>query len=228
MRARKTAGGYIIDGSVPWASGYGLMTHIALGAMDEAGLPLFFWAPFSAAEGISFGDVQDMVVMRSAFTVPVFCRELFVGDAALIGDDSGGYWRAQHGGALSGPVAFLLGIGAGCLDGLRAAVERADGPSQRAHPAELESELDAYRRRFHDFTRRFVEGDRGEMVLDALLETRVQVSAFVLRLAAIAIAAEGGRAHLRGNPAQRRLREASFFLTGTVNQSMREALILGL
>jgi alkylation response protein AidB-like acyl-CoA dehydrogenase len=166
--------------------------------------------------------------MRSAFTVPLFCKELFVGDDALIGDDSGGYWRAQHGGALSGPVAFLLGIGTGCLGGLRAAVERADGPGQKAHLTQLESDLDAYRARFHDYTKRFVEGDRGDSVLDALLEIRVQVSTFVLRLAAIAIAAEGGRAHLRDNPAQRRLREASFFLTGTVNQSMREALILGL
>ncbi len=228
MRARKTADGYIIDGSVPWASGYGIMTHIALGAVDEVGLPLFFWTPFREGPGISFGAVQDMVVMRSAFTVPLFCKELFVGDDALIGDDGGGYWRAQHGGALSGPVAFLLGISSGCLAGLGAAIERADGPGQRAHLAELESGLDAYRIRFHDYTRRFVEGDRGDVVLDALLEIRVQVSAFVLRLAAIAIAAEGGRAHLRDNPAQRRLREASFFLTGTVNQSMREALILGL
>jgi alkylation response protein AidB-like acyl-CoA dehydrogenase len=228
MQARKTGGGYIIDGSVPWASGYGLMTHIALGAVDEAGLPLFFWVPFSEAAGISFGEVQDMVVMRSAFTVPLFCKELFVGDDALVGDDSGGYWRAQHGGALSGPVAFLLGIGSGCLAGLGAAVERTDGPGQRAHLSRLEDDLDAYRTRFHDSTRRFVEGDRGETVLDALLEIRVQVSGFVLRVAAIAIAAEGGRAHLRDNPAQRRLREASFFLTGTVNQSMREALILGL
>ncbi|MGH2346011.1 MAG: acyl-CoA dehydrogenase family protein [Chloroflexota bacterium] len=228
MRARKTAGGYIIDGSVPWASGYGVMTHLALGATNEDGLPLFFWVPFKAAPGITFGEVQDMVVMRSAFTVPVVCRELFVGDDVLIGDDSGGYWRAQHGGALSGPAAFLLGIGAGCLDGLRIALERTEGPGQRAHLADLERTLDAHRTRFHELTRRFVEGDRGDDVLNALLETRVQVSAFVLRLASIAIAAEGGRAHLRGNPAQRRLREASFFLTGTVNQSMREALILGL
>jgi alkylation response protein AidB-like acyl-CoA dehydrogenase len=166
--------------------------------------------------------------MRSTFTVPLFCKELFVGNDALVGDDSGGYWRAQHGGALSGPVAFLLGIGSGCLAGLRAAVERTDGPGQRAHLSRLEDDLDAYRTRFHDSTRCFVEGDRSDPVLDALLEIRVQVSAFVLRLAAIAIAAEGGRAHLRDNPAQRRLREASFFLTGTVNQSMREALILGL
>lgn len=228
MRARKTVGGYILDGSVPWASGYGLMTHLALGATNEDGLPLFFWVPFKAAPGISFGEVQDMVVMRSASTVPVLCRELFVGDDALIGDDSGGYWRAQHGGALSSPAAFLLGIGAGCLDGLRVALARSEGPGQKEHLADLEHTLEAHRDRFHELTRRFVEGGRDEEVLDALLEIRVQVSAFVLRLATIAIAAEGGRAHLRGNPAQRHLREASFFLTGTVNQSMREALIRGL
>jgi hypothetical protein len=111
---------------------------------------------------------------------------------------------------------------------LQVALARTDGPGQKEHLDDLEHTLEAHRSRFHEFTRRFVEGDRDEEVLNALLEIRVQVSAFVLRLAAIAIAAEGGRAHLRGNPAQRRLREASFFLTGTVNQSMREALIMGL
>ena len=37
---------------------------------------------------------------------------------------------------------------------------------------------------------------------------------------------EGG--YPRGNTAQRRLREASFFLTATVNRSVREALVQGL
>lgn len=228
LRARRTAGGFVIDGTVPWASGYGLMTHLVLGAMDEQDLPLFFWVPFAPAQGISFGAVQDTVVMRSASTVPVRCEGLFVPEEALVGDDREGYWRARHGGALSNPVAFLLGIGSGCLDGLRATAARDDGPGQRARIAALEGDLAALQTRFYSLTSRFIEGDRGEATLDALLETRVAVSALVLRLAQIAIVAAGGRAHLRGNPAQRRLREASFFLTATVNRSAREALIQGL
>ncbi|HEY8284909.1 MAG TPA: acyl-CoA dehydrogenase family protein [Chloroflexota bacterium] len=229
LRARRTDGGFILDGSVPWASGYGLMTHLVLGATNEDGLPMFFWVPFVSAEGISFGPVQDMVVMRSASTVPVHCEGFFVADEAVIGDDREGYWRSQHGGTLGNPMAFLLGIGTGCLDGLRAAAERdADGSVLRSRLEALQGEWTVHRHRFYSLTRRFVEGDRGESVLDALLTTRVVVSAFVLRLAQIAIAAEGGRAHLRGNPAQRRLREASFFLTATVNRSVREALVQGL
>ncbi|HVC79393.1 MAG TPA: acyl-CoA dehydrogenase family protein [Chloroflexota bacterium] len=229
LRARRTDGGFFIDGSVPWASGYGLMTHLVLGATNEDGLPMFFWVPFVPAEGISFGPVQDMVVMRAASTVPVRCEGLFVADEAVIGDDQEGYWRSQHGGTLGNPMAFLLGIGAGCLDGLRAAAERdTDGFVLRSRLEALEAEWTVHRHRFYSLTHRFVEGDRGETVLDALLATRVVVSAFVLRLAQIAIAAEGGRAHLRGNPAQRRLREASFFLTATVNRSVREALVQGL
>jgi len=189
---------------------------------------MFFWTPFAPAEGISFGPVQDMVVMRAASTVPVRCEGLLVPEEALIGDDREGYWRAQHGGALGNPMAFLLGIGAGCLDGLRAAAEREDGAALQSRVEALQEEWAVHRHRFYSLTRRFVEGDRGDTVLDALLTTRVVVSSFVLRLAQMAIAAEGGRAHVRGNPAQRRLREASFFLTATVNRSVREALVLGL
>ncbi len=228
LRAARVAGGYRLTGTVPWASGYELMTHIVLGAVVDGDGPLFFWLPFQTAPGISFGKPQDLAVMRAANTVTVRCDGLFVPDDAVIGDDRGSYWSATHGGALSNPVVFLLGIGAGCLDGLRASVERSGRLPQQERLEDLVQELQEHREQFYALTRRYTEGDQDTGVLDALLAARIATSTFVLRLTSIAIAAEGGSAHLRTNPAQRRLREAAFFLTATVNTSAREALVLGL
>jgi alkylation response protein AidB-like acyl-CoA dehydrogenase len=228
LRATRVNGGYRLDGRVPWASGFGLMTHIALGAVDKDAGPLFFWLPFRETVGLSFGPPQDLAVMRASMTVHVACEDLFVPQEQVIGDDRAGYWQAQHGGALANPVAFVLGIGQACLDGMRAAVERSGRAPQLDRFHRLEESLHTARRDFYALAlaARTSQGD--VQVLDALLALRVATSRLVLTIAETAIAAEGGRAHLRSNPAQRRLREASFFLTVTVNPAAREAIILGM
>ncbi|MDB5076087.1 MAG: acyl-CoA dehydrogenase domain protein, partial [Chloroflexi bacterium] len=228
LRAAAVDGGYQLDGRVPWVSGYGLMTHLALGAMVEGVGPLFFWVPFREAPGIRFSEPQDLAVMRAASTVSAVCEGLFVPQANLIGDDAGGYWQAQHGGALANPTAFVLGIGAASLDGLRTAVERVGRPPQLAYVQELTDSLAAARSHFYDLVQASSLGSASPDLLDALLDARVSTTRLVLRIAEAAIAAEGGGAHLRTNPAQRHLREAAFFLTVTVNPAAREALVLGM
>jgi alkylation response protein AidB-like acyl-CoA dehydrogenase len=228
LRATRVPGGFQLDGRVPWASGYGLMTHIALGAVEKDDGPLFFWLPFREADGLSFGPPQDLTVMRASMTVNVTCEALFVPRERVIGDDRGGYWQAQHGGALANPVAYLLGIGEACLDGLRSAVDRSNITTQRDRLHGLEASLETARRDFYSLAQAARSGDGDVSVLDALLALRVATSRLVLTIAETAIAAEGGSAHLRSNPAQRHLREASFFLTVTVNPAAREALILGI
>jgi alkylation response protein AidB-like acyl-CoA dehydrogenase len=228
LRATRVSNGYRLDGRVPWASGYGLMTHIALGAVEKDAGPLFFWLPFREAEGLSFGPPQDLMVMRASMTVNVTCEDLFVPQEHVIGDDARGYWQAQHGGALANPVAFLLGIGEACLDGMRTAVERSNIARQRQRLHELEASLGTARRDFYELARMMRIEHGNVALLDALLALRVATSRLVLTIAETAIAMEGGSAHLRSNVAQRHLREASFFLTVTVNPAAREAIILGI
>jgi alkylation response protein AidB-like acyl-CoA dehydrogenase len=228
LRATPVAGGYSLDGTVPWASGYGLMTHIALGAVvDDVG-PRFFWGRFQPGDGMHLGNPLDLTVMRAASTVSVRCDGLFVPETHLIGGDKTGYWQTQHGGALANPTAFVLGIGTACLEGLRTAIERAEREVQVARVHELTCALAAARDEFYDLARASTSSRDEPNVLDALLAARVSTTRLVLRIAEAAIAAEGGTAHLRVNPAQRRLREATFFLTVTVNQAAREALLLGM
>jgi len=178
LRARPVEGGYLLDGTVPWASGRGLMTHLALGAVVEGSGPLFFWVPFVPAP-------------------------------------------------LSNPVAYLLGVGAACLDGLAERVAGAGSTSQRDRVDREREGLHALRDRYYALLRRMYADRQDTAVLDSLLALRVEASAQVLHMAGLAVAAEGGTAHLRSNPAQRHLREASFFSTVTVNAAVREAMITG-
>ena len=228
LRAARVEGGYTLQGTVPWASGLGLMTHVLLGAVADDDRALFFWLPFAPATGMRFGPLQDLAVMRATCTVSVICEELFVPDASLVGDDRTGYWRVQHGGALTNPVSYLLGIGAACLDGLRAASARTGTLPAPEQVETLACALAEEREGYYGLQRRGGRGAVDQEVLDALLAARVRITDLVLRLATLAIAAEGGTAHLRANAAQRHLREASFFLTATVNRSTREALLAGL
>ena len=224
LRCTRVEGGYRLDGDAPWASGYGLMTHLAIGALlDDA--PLFLWVPFTPAPGISFGEPMDLAVMRATATVSVHCDDLFVPEDRMIGDDRHGYWRTEHGGALSSPVSYLLGIGAACLDGMRARLERGGTAEQRERCEYLAERLEEVRAQFYDLQRKIAQQRDDPNVLDDLLATRVEVTDLVLELATVAIALEGGTAHLRSNPAQRHLREASFFLTATINAEMRDALV---
>jgi len=227
LRARPVEGGYLLDGTVPWASGRGLMTHLALGAVVEGSGPLFFWVPFVPAPGISFSAPMDLMVMRAARTVSVTCESLFVPDSSVLYDDRSGSWRVEHGGPLSNPVAYLLGVGAACLDGLAERVAGAGSPSQRDRVDREREGLHALRDRYYALLRRMYADRQDTAVLDSLLALRVEASAQVLHMAGLAVAAEGGTAHLRSNPAQRHLREASFFSTVTVNAAVREAMITG-
>jgi alkylation response protein AidB-like acyl-CoA dehydrogenase len=229
LQAARVPGGYVLNGQVPWASGYGLMTHIALGATVPDVGPLFFWVPFQEAPGLAVGPAQDLAVMRASVTVPLTCTDLFVADSCVVGDDRGGYWRAQHGGALSSnPTAFLLGVGAACLDDIRWATARAGRAAQVQRAESLAQEFMTLRDQFYALLQRQPEGMSTEQFLDAMLDTRIAVTTLVFRLAQIAMAAVGGSANLRSNPAQRHLREAAFFLTATVNSGAREALVLRL
>lgn len=227
LQARRVSGGYRLDGTVPWASGRGLMTHIALGATGEDGIPLFFWLPFEPMRGLELSAPMDLAVMRGSNTVAITCRDLAVADDRLIYRDTAGAWSVQHGGALSNPIAFLLGVGSACLEQLTARVARVGSAAQRERAADEAGALEALRERYYALLERQgrAKGDGG--ALDAMLELRVAVSAAVVHLAGLAIAAEGGGAHLRSNPAQRHLREASFFCTVTVNAAAREALVTG-
>ena len=227
LRARAVEGGYLLDGTVPWASGLGLMTHLALGAVVEGAGPLFFWVPFVPAPGIAFSAPMDLMVMRAARTVSVTCESLFVPGSSVLYDDRSGSWRVEHGGPLSNPVAYLLGVGAACLDGLGERVAGSGSAAQRDRLAREREHLLALRERYYALLRRMYEDRRDTAVLDALLALRVEASAHVLHLAGLAVAAEGGTAHLRANPAQRHLREAAFFSTVTVNASVRDAMITG-
>ena len=227
LRARPVDGGYLLDGMVPWASGLGLMTHLSLGAVVEGLGPLFFWLPFEPAPGISFSAPMDLMVMRAARTVSVTCEALFVPDSSVLYDDRAGSWRVEHGGPLSNPVSYLLGVGAACLDGLGERVAGSASQAQRDRLARERERLGALRERYYALLRRMYEDRQDTAALDALLSLRVEASAQVLHLAGLAVAAAGGTAHLRSNPAQRHLREASFFSTVTVNAAVREAMITG-
>lgn len=218
MHAREAEGGFVLDGHVPWVTGWTFYPEFLIAASLEDGRALFAVVPFQAGAGIHVSEPMRLAAMESARTVTMDFTEYFV-PASQVSAIQPARW-IQNNDMISVALQrhFALGCAQAGLDILKSAGEKRGLPfildSHRALSQELEACRDAV---------------ASESTEDAPTADRLTARAWAIELAVrcahAAITASSGAANALSHPAQRIYREALVYTVSAQTTPIMEATL---
>jgi alkylation response protein AidB-like acyl-CoA dehydrogenase len=185
LRATRTAGGYLLEGSAPWVTGWNRVDAVYTLARLADDQLLAALLPAQAADGLT-ATAADLVAVNASCTVELDFSGYFVPDRLVTSVFGQAEFLARDAMGLRPNGSLALGVAARCC--------RLIGPSP------LDAEL----------TRRRDWLDSADQ--DAMPAARAAASEFAFQAAGAAVAAAGSRGILAGQHPQRLAREALFLL----------------
>jgi alkylation response protein AidB-like acyl-CoA dehydrogenase len=205
LRVRRENGGFVLDGTVPWVTGWGMIDVLYVAARDADDVVHFLLMDAVDAPTIRT-DTQRLVAVQASNTVNMTFDGHPVPADRLVSTKPYADWQSDDstGSALNGALA--LGVVDRCVRLLR------DGPGA-ADATEISVEADAVRAAL--------------LAADApgTAGARAAASELAWRAAATFAAWQGARTVLVANQAQRLVREATFTLVFGSRPVIRDALL---
>ena len=197
LRARAAPGGYLLDGTSPWVTGWGLGDTLYVAARDEQDTVI--WAALDVpADGTISAEPLPLVAVMASATVELSFRAHPVPAARVTGTLPYRDWPRQDAAGLRLNGSLALGLAARCC--------------QLAGPGPLDGQLSACRAALDE---------TGPAALPA---ARAAACELAVRAAAALVVSVGSQAILTGNDAQRLAREALFLLVFGSRPAIRQHL----
>ena len=197
LRARAVPGGYLLDGTSPWVTGWGLIGTLYTAARDTR--DTIIWALLDVpAAGTLSAEPAQMVAVTASSTVQLAFDRHFVPAGRVASTLPLAEWRRQDAAGLRLNGSLALGLAARCC-GL-------------IGPGPLDDQLAACR------------AGLDCAAADAMPAARAAACALAMRAAAALVVAEGSSAILAGHDAQRLAREALFLLVFGSRPAIRQSL----
>jgi len=211
VRAERVAGGYALNGLIPWITAWALLDGFVLGAALEVGDHLFVYVDKEqCGASLMAGPPLPLVVMAASDTVEVEVRDLFIPDEFVLARRPAEALRRADDNTITTHVALPLGCARGCARYLR---EMASQPGREAlgqTAFALTLEIDGCRREALTWN---CDCAAHPDYKTHALRARATANVLALRAAHATVIATGGRAHLVTSVPQRLLREAQFYGT---------------
>jgi alkylation response protein AidB-like acyl-CoA dehydrogenase len=204
VRARPVPGGYVIDGSAPWVTGWGMIDTLYVAArrddVDSPAEETVVWALLDAVESDTLTvEPLDLIAVAASRTGQVRFFDHFVPAERVTGTSPYRDWAARDSAGLRPNGSLALGLVNRCC--------RLIGPSP------LDEELVACRASL----------DAASSI--ELPAARAGASELAMRAATTLVVTAGSRSVLRGEHPQRLLREAAFLLVFGSRPPIRAALL---
>lgn len=233
VTAEPAPGGWRVSGVAPFVTSWGLADIFVVAAGTGGGQALWLGLEGREKEGVRPSAPLALSVLQSTRTVRL-ALDVFVPSEDVVAEEPLDAWRRRDGRATPQPSAAALGLAGRCCSLLaaRAADLGGEGPVGAAAAA-LSDELARCRAHSYSLADSLVAGplplpvdaagpeggdaaDGGGGPLEEHLARMVEARAWGLDLAQRAslalVAALGGGAMARSNPAQRLAREAAFYV----------------
>lgn len=218
MRAAKVQGGYVLDGHVPWVTGWTFYPEFLVAASLEDGRALFAVVPLSEQPGVHISEPMKLAAMESAQTVTVDFTSYFVPDAMVSAIEAPGWIQNSDLINVALQRHFALGCAQAGLDVLKSAGEKRGLPALLDAYETLASELEACR-----------DAVPSEPTDEAPTTERLEARAWAIELCArcahAAITASSGAANSLSHPAQRIYREALVYTVSAQTVPIMEATL---
>ncbi|MBL8059135.1 MAG: acyl-CoA/acyl-ACP dehydrogenase [Chthonomonas sp.] len=218
-RATKTDGGYIINGSLPWATGHSLFRNVLLGAALDDGSSVFGIAPFTDCDTIKYSPPMRLAAMESAQTVSAELHSHFLPDELVVDLKPPGWILRNDMINITLQGFFAIGCARAGVDVIRQSAAQRDRHSLNQAAALLEKEIAACRGQLQSAQA------ASEETTQEKLELRAWAIDLAGRCSHAAVAASGGRANSLNHPAQRIVREAIVFTVSAQTEAIQEATL---
>lgn len=222
LRAEPADGGYRLNGTNPWVTGWGLMTQVVMGATLPDGRFVYVWVPgnrhdfpdlFAEATPLNgeWGELRAsapaLCAMNASATVELVCDNLFVPAAHKLSESDRETLQRNDRNGVLGATAMPIGCAMGSIRLLCATQERRPLPAISRAAQSFARELDEVRAQIRDRNTRSSEPD----FFTHAVALRAHVIDLAVRAAHAAVAANSGGANNLSHPAQRLYREAMFY-----------------
>ena len=222
--ARRVSGGWLVEGEAPWVTSWGLAGLYAVAARVEGDGPVLVLAvaPHEVPGSLQASPPLALAAMSASSTVRLRFDGLRVPDDDVISVVDVDRWHQRDRVATAQPHPAALGLTATATSLLaRRADERGEAAVGRAAEA-VAAELAECRRRSYALADDPATDDRH---LARLVAARAWGLDLALRSAQALVAATGGTSMALAHPAQRLVREASFWSIQAQSSVLRQATL---
>ena len=202
LRARAVPGGYLLDGSSPWVTGWGLTDTLLVAARDEQDTIVWLLLDVPGYGAVPTGTLSaeplQLVAVMASRTVELRFSEHFGPADRVAGTIPLAGWQHQDRAGLRVNGSLALGLAARC--------------AQLIGPGPLDDQLTACRAGLDS-----ADPDR-------LPAARAAACELAMRAAAALVVTQGATAILASQDAQRLAREALFLLVFGSRPTIKQAL----
>lgn len=220
MKADPAGDGYVLDGEVPWITGYSFYDEFVIGATLATGEAMFAVVPFENRPGIRLSEPMRLCAMESALTVSGTFKSFQV-DGSKVLFIKPIDWIARNDMiniTLQGH--FAIGCAQAGIDIVRMAAEKKPLPFLTEAADLLQEELERCRREAEE-----AHAKGGEETTNERLQIRAWAIDLAVRCAHAGITASSGAANSLAHPAQRVYREALVYTVSAQTTDIMRATL---
>lgn len=220
MRAESCDGGYLLNGNVPWITGWSFYPEFLIGATLPDGSAVFGIVPLTAQQGISISEPMKLAAMESAQTVTADFENWFLADDLVAFIKPAGWIQNNDMINITLQGHFALGCARGSLDVVEANAVKKPLPFLTAAFEALSNELEDCRAATTS-----AQGQPNEETTTERLKIRAWAIDLAVRCAHAAITSSSGAANSINHPAQRLYREALVYTVSAQTPAIMEATL---
>lgn len=227
LQAMPEGRGYRLQGSLPWATGWGLFDELVAAATLPDGDSLWMLLPFGSCRdsrgqgSLSCSDPMALAAFGAANTVSLSLNDFWLRPDQVIDQHPPGWLAARDRRNLLQGTALPLGCAEAALDWVARAVQQR-GRGQASLDRLYLALADCQGQILQSLESSNAEQSDPEHLNTERLALRARAIALMGRCAQAAVVATAGAANLQGNPAQRLYREALVFSVGGQTEALWE------
>ncbi len=220
MRATEVEGGYLLDGHVPWCTGFGFYGEFLVGAQLPDGRALFAVVPLVSGPGVHVSEPMKLAAMETAQTVTIDFKGFRIGPEKVVFIRERGWIQNNDRINIALQGQFAIGCALAGLDVV--AQNRERRPS-----AFMDATYEALRQQVEDAQRDLEAyvSVTSEESTPARLAIRVRAIDVMQRCAWAAVTSSSGAANYLSHPAQRILRESLVFTVSAQTSAVMEGTL---
>ncbi|KAF0164269.1 MAG: acyl-CoA dehydrogenase [Rhodocyclaceae bacterium] len=217
LSAKKVAGGYVINGVLPWVSNLGPTHYFTTGCPVEGEAKgddgLVFILVDCQQPGFKLVDCAHFVALDGTRTLACHFRDAFVSDAMVLSHpgQSREYVKRIKPGMILAQMGMGLGLIEACVDMMKQANRTHAHVNQFLddQAEDIDAVLQEARAATYALADTLSANPQADVVLD-ILKLRLAGGEMSVKAANAAMLHMGAKGYLQKSPAQRRLREAYF------------------
>lgn len=211
--AERCAGGYVLNGLLPWVSNVGPGHYFAVAAKMSDGADYLMTIVSDEFKGLTLRADAHFIALEGSNTFSCGFKNVFVPDQFILAAPCEDYVACIRPGFILTQVGMGLGLVASCIELMKRANRRLHHVNcfLDDQAGDLEAELEALRVKTYALADAITAQDslKGTL-LKEVIQARIAASELSLRASNAAMLHVGARGYLQGSTAERKLRESYF------------------